>query len=231
MKWVAHIHRILIPAAVVLASAAVASAASTDPTIQTNQGCYLLNQPVTITGSGFAPSMMYTITLDGVRVPGSDMTDASGAFKTSILPGGLDAGYAQKTHILTADDGINLAQATITVTRPTGALVITGTGPAARVRARFEAWGFDLKNDKPPPVVPGRPAPPVYVHYVNPRGRLIMTIPIGLAHGQCGYVKSAPRPLFGFSPGHGTWTLQFDTNARYRKHPTGPVVKQGLVVR
>lgn len=225
-----RLHKILIPTTILLASAAVTAAASAGPTLKTNQACYLVGQPVAITGAGFAPARRYEVALDGGNF-GLSTTDATGGFTAKFRPGGVPAGQAQVVHHLTATDGTTTTNATFTITRKTGAFVSVGSGPAKSVRARFEAWGFALKNNRPQPSVPGRPAPQVYVHYVNPRGKLIMSTPLGRAGGQCGYVKSGSKPLFGFSPGPGAWTLQFDTSFRYSKHPKGPKAYFGLRVR
>jgi hypothetical protein len=218
--------KILIPTAVFLAPAAMvaaAASASASPTLHTNQGCYLVRQPVAITGSGFAASRMYQVAVDGINL-GTSTTDASGAFTASVIPGGLGANVVQEAHGLSATDGTAIAHTRVTVTRTTGARILAGTGTAATLHAPFQVWGFGLVHGKPT-ATPGPAQLPVYVHYLSPRKRLKRTVALGTTAGQCGYLRTPARRVFPFIPSRGSWTLQVDSQSVYAAHPLGPVAR------
>jgi hypothetical protein len=219
-----HVRKILISTAILLAPAALTTAAaSAQPVLVTNQACYLVGQRVGIVGSGFAVSQPFQLAVDGVSL-GTSTTNAGGGFSASVIPGGLGANIVQYPHALTATDGINSAKATFTVTRTTGARILASTGAAETLRAPFQVWGFDLVNDKPP--ADGSVARmPVYVHYLGPQKHLRTTIALGKTDGQCGYLRTPGRRVFPFKPSRGVWTLQVDSQPTYSPHPAGPVAK------
>jgi hypothetical protein len=195
--------------------AATRRAAQTPPALVTvAQRCYRVGQKVAITGSGFAASAPYDISVDGVEF-GQSLTDATGAFSTGLLPGGLGAGQAQIDDDLTASDGTQTATARFTVTRATGALFGSGSGASPQRRVPFEVWDF----------APRGPEVHVYLHYVAPDGRSTRTLELGRTAGQCGALVTARLPLFPFTPGRGSWTLQFDTASRYSAKPAGKVAR------
>jgi hypothetical protein len=214
-----RVRKLLLPIAIMLAPAAVATAgARATPILLTNQSCYLVGQPVGITGSGFAASRMYEVALDGLDF-GISTTNADGGFTASLSPGGLGANVVQAVDALVASDGTSQTRTTFTVTRTAGARILAGSGAAASLRAPFQVWGFAL----------GGSQRPVYLHYVSPRGHLKVTVALGNTGGQCGYLRTKARRVFPFLPGHGTWTLQLDTHPGYSRHASGPVAK--IVVR
>jgi hypothetical protein len=219
-----HVSKILIPTAILFAPVALtAAAAGATPTLHTNQGCYVVGQRVAITGTGFAASRTYQVAVDGINF-GVSTTDASGAITGSLIPGGLGANIVQEVHVLSASDGTTQTRASFTVTRATGARIVTSNSAPATVGAPFQVWGFALDHGKPP-TVPGATRLRVYVHYVNPHKRAITTVPIGHTAGQCGYLRTAARRVFPFIPARGTWTLQVDSQAVYSAHPAGPVAR------
>lgn len=219
--------KILIPIAMLLpAAATITPAASASPILQTNHGCYLVGQPVQITGSGFAPTRTYQVTVDGIDF-GTSTTDSTGAFTAALRPGGLGANVVQAVHVLDATDGTSDTRIKFTVTRPAGARVIAGPGPPATLRAPFQVWGFGLGGV---PLGATSIQLPVYVHYVGPHRRLRKTISLGHTRGQCGYLKTKARRLFPFIPARGNWTLQIDTSHAYSKHPLAPAAKIRVTV-
>ncbi|HET9073889.1 MAG TPA: hypothetical protein VFN48_04865 [Solirubrobacteraceae bacterium] len=188
------------------------------PTLRTLQRCYLVGQRVKLRGSGFTPQVPYDIALSGVDF-GQSLTDANGDLAASLIPGGLGAGQIQSVDALSASDGTHRAATRFTLTRSTGALFGPGGGTSPRRRVPFRVW--DLAPQGPPVRV--------YLHYVRPSGRPGPSVALGTTTGQCGTV-AVTRPLFAFTPGPGTWTLQFDTQARYRPRPAGKVARLGVVV-
>ena len=181
--------------------------------------CYAVGQKVKVTGSGFGASAPYDLSIDGVDF-GQSLTGAGGGFSASVIPGGLGAGQAQIADSLVASDGSHTASAAFTITRPTGALVASGSGTSPRRRVPFEVWDF----------APTGPPVDVYLHYLSPSGRATATADLGTTSGQCGALTSRPRELFPFTPFAGTWTLQFDTAPTYRANPLGRVTRLRVAI-
>jgi hypothetical protein len=193
-------------------------AASQRTIVTTNHGCYRIGQPVRVTGSGFAPGHLYDIAIDGVDF-GQRRTDAAGAFRAQLVPGGLGAGIVEHVNHLNATDGTKDATTRFTLTRRTGARFLATGGDPNTLRAPFQAWGFALD---------GKPRA-LYLHYVSPAGRARTTAFLGRTGGQCGYLQTKPRLVFGFSPSRGKWILQIDWQRTYSSRPAGRVAR--IVVR
>lgn len=196
------------------AAAVPALGASPDPSVHTNRGCYLVGQRVIVRGSGFAPTRMFDVAIDGVDF-GQSMTDATGGFSSPLIPGGLGAGQPQHVDHLDASDGSSSASAVFTVSRRAGGRILATSGNPHTLRAPFEVWGFALGGSRPT----------VYLHYVSPAAQVRMTSALGVAGGQCGYLHTRSRRVFPFSPALGGWTLQLDTSHSYVRRPRGPVVR------
>jgi hypothetical protein len=216
---IARVSRLRGSAARLIASAGlalVALAASADaaqaPAIKTG-GCAVVGKPVSLSGSGFAARREYVVSVDGVYF-GESRTRANGSFHSSLRPGGLGAGVAQQVEQLEATDGTSLADTSFTLTRATGARFIAGSGTPGTLTAPFEVW--DLS--------PGARRQ-AYLHYVSPAGAARQTVALGMTTGQCGYLRTAKRKVFPFTPTLGTWTFQIDTRKAYSPHPGGPVAR------
>ncbi len=180
--------------------------------MRTGRGCYVVGQSVTVIGSGFAPNRAFEVAIDGVDF-GEQKTDAAGAFRQSLTPGGLRANVVQHIENLNATDGTRSADTSFTVTRAAGARFLALRGNPNTLRAPFQVWGFALD---------GHPRT-VYVHYVSPSGSMRQTVTLGKAGGQCGYLRTGRVRVFPFAPSRGRWTLQVDTRAAYTRRPHGPV--------
>ncbi len=180
-------------------------------------GCYLVGEPVSISGAGFAPLRPFTVSVDGVYF-GQSTTDRGGGFATSLLPGGLPAGVAQHVDDLDATDGTSVASVLFTVTRKPGARFLAARGNPRTLRAPWEVWGFSRNGRRVP----------IYLHYIGPRGHLRSTTSLGLTTGQCGYMRTGRNRLFPFVPRPGTWTLQIDTTRTYSRRPAGPLARIGV---
>jgi hypothetical protein len=200
-------------AGLALAAALMAPAADA-AAVATNHGCYLVGQKVTLTGSGFAASRAYVVSVDDVYY-GMSGTDANGDFSVTFGPGGLGANVAQAVDRLQATDGTSSASTTFTVTRSTGARFLAKRGNPATLKAPFELWDFSSTG--------ARRA--VYIHYVAPGGGARATVLLGHTTGECGYLKTKPTRVFPFKPTLGSWTLQIDTQRKYSRHPGGPVAR------
>lgn len=196
------------------ATAASGLAAPSGPRAQlrTDRGCYLVGAPVHIQGSGFAAERAFVVSVDDVYF-GQSRTSAAGTFTSSLRPGGLPAGVPQAVERLDASDGTSDAQRSFTLTRAAGARLITSGANASS--AALQAWGFSLSGRRRT----------LYLHYLAPSGASRQTVALGRTGGQCGYLKTRPRPLFPFRPSAGAWTLQVDTRAGYVARPRGPVAR------
>lgn len=182
----------------------------------TDKRCYLLNQAIQLSGSGFAATRAYVASVDGVYIPPSGETDSSGGFSVALHPGGLAAGVAQSVDHVDVTDGTSTAGSTFTLTRAAGARFVSATGTTVTtLRARLQVWGFALDGS----------ARAVYLHYIAPSGRAHKTVSVGNTGGQCGYLRSPSRRVFPFTPSAGSWTLQVDTRSSYARHPGGPVAR------
>lgn len=183
------------------------------PSLRAARGCYLLKQPVTLTGTGFAPLRTYTLTIDGVYF-GQDTSDPQGRLvPRPVLPGGLPAGYAQSVEHVQASDGISSASTTFTLSRPAGGRFVAISGGGTAINAGVEVWGYSLTGRRRR----------VYLHLVDPSGHARRTTSLGQTGGQCGYLRSRSQRLFPFTPSRGRWTFQIDLKRTYARHPKGPV--------
>jgi hypothetical protein len=198
-------------------SAAAAAPAAAAPSLSTGQGCYLVGQRVSVTGSGFAANRPFTVTIDGVYF-GRSTTDGSGAFSTSLRPGGLGADQPQLIEHLAASDGTTTAESTFTVTRTPGARFLATRGNPRTLKSRFQVWGFSRNGARRP----------VYIHYVTSSGHSRKTVTLGTTGGQCGYLETKTLRVFPFSARGGSWTLQVDTHRSYTRKPGGPVARIGV---
>jgi hypothetical protein len=186
-------------------------AAARGATVQTDRTCYLQTDKtnVTVSGNGFTPGLPYSVALDGATlVSGSNAIDAGGAMQGAFAPPTLAADELQRTFTVAVASDTLAAQSTFTVTR-LKANFTPSSGDPKKLKVRFSVAGFGLVTA----------SPDVYLHYIDPRGKLKQTIRLGQATGQCGrIVKTAQRRLFPFdAPRLGKWQLQFDTTKAFKK--------------
>jgi hypothetical protein len=193
-----------------LAAAVPAHAAS----VVTDRECYLETSRtnVTLNADGFAASRPYTVALDGSPLPGGAATDAQGKVQGAFSPPTLAATEHERTFTVGVEsDGVAVST-NFTVTKFSADFSPSKTiAPDSRVR--FSVYGFGLSVANPD----------VYLHYVDPAGKVRQTIRLGRAQGQCGSIeKTARHKLFPFgTPGRGKWKLQFDTSRTYTRGTVG----------
>jgi hypothetical protein len=204
----------VLPFPLALLAAAVPAHAAV---VTTDRGCYLETRStnVTVNGSGFAAGRPYTVALDGGPLttgPTAAATNADGQMQGTISPPTLLPTEHEASHTIgVAVDGV-AAASTFTVTK-----FSANFSPSTRIapdsRVRFSVYGFALSS----------PNPDVYLHYVDPAGKLRRTIRLGGARGQCGSIaRTAKRKLFPFGiPRRGKWKLQFDTSKTFTQGKKG----------
>ena len=202
--------RIATTAAALLAALVTAAAAAPSAiaaaTLTTDTRCYQETQEVIVTGTGFEPSSVVTITRDD-EILGSTQTDATGSFRNKFDTPELPEDVRERLYSISATDITNTAQTSYRATR-IFASFRPRTGNPSTLKVRFSIFGFGLVQRRAP----------VYLHYVRPDGTPQRTIKLGTATGVCGAIpQTRERRLFAFDAGKGVWILQFDTRAKYER--------------
>lgn len=198
-----------------LSCALLAPAGASAATAAVDRACYPGDGSavVSITGSGFTPDGEVQLQIGG-GIVGMTAADAAGDVSTTFpVPAPPESGPSknEKAYELSLVQGAVRATTTIRSARVAADFSPT-TGRPSTLRVRFSVFGFGMATPA------GKPMPKVYVHYVDPRRKLRRTISLGAGATPCGTIRrTALRKLFPFSPRRGSWTLQFDTNATYRR--------------
>jgi hypothetical protein len=221
--------RLVLAAALACLPAAPALALAAQPTLTTDARCYLQGAPLRLTAGGLMPHAPLTVALDGQALryrDGSTPTaDAAGTFASSFATPALASGVEQQRHVLSVSDGTRRPRARFTVTRPTGADFQPSAGDPRTLRARFTVWGFALGG------VDGTAHARVWLHWLDPSGKVRASAALGVTGGDCGTLTTAPRRVFPFDPEAGRWLLVLDTLRRYKVQTSGPRAKIPVHVR
>lgn len=193
----------------------VAAASAQAAQVNVDRPCYPGDEgaPVKITGSGYAPNADFLVLLNG-GVVGTGTADAAGNVAAEVEApappqGGKTAHDKQQR--------VEIRQGQTTAGRAFRTAGVfgdfnPGSGDPKRLKVRFSAFGFGIDTPR------GKKQPLIYVHYVDRKGRSRKTIKLGRGKGACGSIRrTARRKLFPFRPSSGRWTLQFDTNRKYKK--------------
>jgi hypothetical protein len=208
---------LVLPAA--LAAAALAPTAASAASAEADRACYLQSPKarVSITGSDFTPGRPFHVEIAGEPVEGASGTvDVGGVVRTSFMPPAVATEDTEAAFTVTVVQDDVTADVSFSVTRFV-ADFNPDVGKPATLRVRFSAYGFGLVQKDP--LTPK--AVPVYVHYVDPSGKSRRTKKLGTTAGPCGHIlRTAKQRLFPFRPRKGEWTLQFDTNAKYKRGTT-----------
>src|SRR3954468_15649716 len=205
---------LVLPAA--LAATALAPAAASAASAEADRACYLQSPKarVGITGSDFTPGRPFHVEIAGEPVEGASGTvDVAGVVRTSFMPPAVATEDTEAAFTVTVVQDDVTADVSFSVTRFV-ADFNPDVGKPVSLKVRFSAYGFGLvqKNPLTPKAVP------VYVHYVDPSGKSRRTKKLGTTAGPCGHIlRTAKQRLFPFRPRKGEWTLQFDTNATYKR--------------
>lgn len=216
MAPAARLPRALLAAAVTAAIAPVGAAAAA---IQVDRACYLESDraKVTLSGSGFSPGGAYQVLLDG-RVLGGGTADETGLVTGTFAAPALPGARRERRYGLEVVEGANSARTAFSVSSFLADFA-PARGDPRRLKVRFSGFGFGLVQKDPLAPV----APALFVHYVPPHRRgTVRTRRIARTSGPCGRLRATSlRRLFPFPPRTGLWTLQFDTNRRYRRGARG----------
>jgi hypothetical protein len=207
------------PVALLLAAAvagpAVAAPAAGVPTIRTALSCYLAQQDVRVSGTGFHGGDTYSVTLDHTPL-GTGKVRANGTISGRLSSGTLPAGAHRLLHRIVVADGALQARVGFH-TSAFGASFSPASGDPRTLRVRYVVDAIGLS-------APGGAL--VWLHYVDPRGRLRRSVGIGRTRGVCGSLHSIRHRLFPLSATRGLWGLQFDLSPAYSTATRPRIVRQ-----
>ncbi len=213
-----------LPLALLAAGAACAGAlgsaaaigAETKAKIVLDPRCYLTNGGGLLTGTGFTPNGRWTAKLSGTKQIGTGRIDARGGIRARFTAPQYHGTRGTRELTLSVTDGPHVASTTFLMT-PLDASFSPRVGDPASLRVRWRVLGLGPRHG-------------VYVHYVQPNGKVKRTLRIGTTRGACGSLKTGPIALFPFKYSYGTWTFQIDTSLRYRTTTT-PRLLIGFEIR
>ena len=206
--------------AALLAAAAVAAPTATaadagGPTIRTALPCYLAGQAVRISGTGFHAGDSYSVTLDHALL-GTGTVRAGGSISGRLSSGALPAGAHRVLHRILVADGALQARVGFH-TSAFGAAFSPATGDPRTLRVHYQVDAIGLS-------APGGTL--VWLHYVDPGGRLRRSVAVGRTRGVCGSLHSIRHRLFPVKATPGVWRLQFDLRADYAATTRPRIVRQ-----
>jgi hypothetical protein len=206
----------LLAATVALALVPTSVGASSKAKIVLDPGCYLSSASGLLTGSGFRPMSAWTAKLAGTKQIGTGRIDAKGKIRARFTAPRYHGTAGTREMTLSVTDGPHVASTTFLMS-PLSADFSPRTGNPAMLRVRWRVLGLGARHG-------------VYVHYVQPNGKVKRTLRIGTTRGPCGSLKTGPIALFPFRYTYGTWTFQVDTSHTYSA-TTAPRLLIGFEIR
>lgn len=199
--------------AIAAGSVVTATAATTTarPTVVLRPGCYLSGEKGLLTGKGFRPDGLWTAKLAGTREIGTGRIDEDGRIRARFTAPRYSGTAGTRELTLSVTDGPHVASTTFLMS-PLSAGFSPRVGDPASLRVRWRVLGLGAHHG-------------VYVHYIQPNGKLKRTLRIGTTRGPCGSLKTGPIALFPFRYAYGTWTFQVDASSRF-----SPTTKPRLLI-
>jgi hypothetical protein len=197
--------RSLLPLVFAAAPIALAPAAlgADHASVRLTPACFQSGERGTLNGGGFTPNAQWTAKLGRTRNLGSGHADAHGRIRARFTAPVYHGSAGTRELTLSVADGAHTARTKLRMT-PLTAGFAPKTGDPATMRVRWRVLGL-------------APHHGVYVHYVEPDGRLKRTLRIGTTRGACGTLKTGPIALFPFHYSYGRWTFQVDASPDYDK--------------
>jgi hypothetical protein len=185
----------------VLSAPASASAAS----VSVDQDCYAENGAIAVSGSGYTPGSIVTLTVGGTT--SSADADETGAFTTTVYAPTTSLKHpgAQQTTLTTRDTTSGEETSTTINVAKTGVDGVPGRSKPHK-RITWNIAGF-----------PGIKA--LYGHW-RIRGKTRADHRMGVPQGPCGVLHVKARQIEANHVLFGIWTVQFDFNRRYDKNAT-----------
>lgn len=189
-------------------------------TLGVNAGCYVYatKTPPTmvVTGSGYVPGDLVSITSNAGFVDATTTADPSGNIAVSTAaPIPPKAAAGAQPIVLTADDESVNGPITATAAVSVAYLYVFHGGakkrPGLGAFREKTSWSFSG-------FVPGKY---IWGHYTL-GGRQVAKIRFGKASGPCGVLKTRAK-LFPATPHHRSYPVQVDDSRRYSKHSSPKV--------
>ena len=182
---------------------APASAFAADVTV--DQGCYGEGGTIGVSGSGYTPNSIATLTLDGTTY--SADTDVNGNFTTTLSAPDTTLKHpgAQQFPLGTRDVDTGAEASTTISVAEQGVDGVPGKSKPHK-RITWNIAGF-----------PG--TKPIYGHW-RIRGKTRADHRMGVPQGPCGVLHVKARQIEANHVLFGIWTVQFDFNRHYDKHAT-----------
>jgi hypothetical protein len=187
--------------AALVAGALAAPASASAATVSVNQDCFAENSDITLTGSGFTPNAIVTLTLDGTT--SAVDSDATGAFVTTLTAPSLAMKHpgAQQVTISVRDTTSGEELATpVNVAR----LGVDAFPARSRPHKRI-TW-----------YITGFVGRALYGHW-RFKGKTRADHRMGVPKGPCGVLKVKARQIEASRVRFGLWTVQFDFNKHYKR--------------
>jgi hypothetical protein len=199
------------------AAGASASAAEAKAQIRLTPGCFLSGASGQLHGSGFDPNATWTAKLSGTHEIGSGRTSDHGTIAASFTAPFYGGRTGTRPITLSVTDGPHVASTTFLMS-PLAASFSPQKGNPATMRVRWRVLGIGPNRG-------------VYVHYIQPNGKLKRTVRIGTSDRVCGALKTGPIALFPFRYSFGTWTFQVDASHKFSAATTPRLAIQFQVAR
>jgi hypothetical protein len=190
-------------AAYALAAVLGAPASASAGDVAVKFPCYAENDTVGVTGSGYTPNSIATLTLDGTTSAAD--TDAAGAFSTTLTAPltTLEHPGAQQFTLSTRDvDSGAESNTTINVAK----VGVDAFPLTAKPHSRITWYLAGFPSQKA-----------IYGHW-RFGGKTRANHRMGNPQGPCGVLKVKARQIEAGKVRFGKWTVQFDHNRGYDKH-------------
>jgi hypothetical protein len=183
----------------VLSAPASASAAA----ITVDQQCYAENGAIAVTGSGYTPGTIVTLTIGGTT--SSADADATGAFMTTVDAPETTLKHpgAQQTTLTTRDTTSGEETSTTINVAKTG---VDGVPSASKPHKRI-MWN-----------IAGFPSNKALYGHWRFGGKTRADHRMGKPQGPCGVLHAKARQIEASRVRFGLWTVQFDLSRHYNKH-------------
>jgi hypothetical protein len=193
---------------------APASASAADVTV--DLPCYAEGRGMTVSGTGYTPNSVATLTLDGTTSAAD--TDATGAFSTQLIAPTTSLKHpgAQQFALSTRDVDTG-AEATTNIN--VAKLGVDAFPLTAKPHARITWYLAGFPSQKA-----------IYGHW-RFGGKTRANHRMGQPQGPCGVLKARARQIEAGKIRFGTWTVQFDHNRAYDKHASPRVTVKINVYR
>jgi len=186
-------------AAAVLGAPGTASAAD----VAVDQECYAQGNSMVVSGSGYSPNSIATLTLDGATY--SADTDATGAFSTSLTAPDTTLKHpGAQQFALAARDVDSGAQTSTTIN--VAKVGVDAFPLTAKPHSRITWYLAGFPSQKA-----------IYGHW-RFGGKTRANHRMGHPTGPCGVLRVKARQIEARRIRFGTWTVQFDHNRAYDRH-------------